>query len=68
MKSAKKELFTSRLSATLGIYKISEQDVIHLIMAFTKAVCLDPTPFVINWTFIRNQHDIFEKYFLGIIE
>lgn len=37
--------------------------MIHLIMAFMKAVYLNPTPFVINWTFIRNQHDIFEKLF-----
>lgn len=38
--------------------------MVYLVMAFMKAVCLDPIIHVINRTFIRNQHDIFEKYIL----
>ena len=52
---------TPRLAAALDKCKISERDAVHLIMAFMEAVSIDPTPYVINKTSIRNQRNLFRK-------
>jgi len=60
-KRACKELLTSKLAAAFDKYKISERDAVYLLVAFLKAVSLDPLDYIINRISIRNARAVYRE-------